>query len=56
MPLDRVLTLLVLMLVAVFVSGCEAIGTIFQAGLWVGVIMVVVIVAIVGVIAAKIRH
>jgi hypothetical protein len=36
-------------------SGCEAIGTIFRAGMWVGVLMVVAIVAIIAFAAAKLR-
>jgi hypothetical protein len=36
-------------------AGCEVVGDIFQAGMWVGVIFIVLIIAIVGFIAAKIR-
>jgi hypothetical protein len=36
--------------------GCEAIGNIFQAGLWVGAIMVVLILAVIGFIVAKLRR
>ena len=48
----RVLLLVVL---ALSVSGCEVIGGIFKAGLWVGIIVVVLIVGIIGFIAAKLR-
>ena len=41
---------------ALSVSACDAIGTIFEAGIWVGVIIVVVVLAIVGFIAAKLRR
>jgi len=49
----RALLLLALVLMS---SGCEAIGNIFQAGVWVGVIVVVLILGVVGFIAAKIRR
>ena len=43
-------------LLALSVSGCEAIGAIFEAGVWVGVILVVIVVAVVGFIASKMRR
>ncbi len=36
-----------MLLVMITLSGCEIIGDIFQAGMWVGVIIVVAIIAIV---------
>jgi hypothetical protein len=48
----RVLLLVVL---ALSMSGCEVIGGIFKAGFWVGIIVVVLIVGIIGFIAAKLR-
>ena len=36
-------------------AGCELAGDIFQAGMWVGVIAVVVVIALVGAIATRIR-
>ena len=50
------LRLLAVLVLALSVSACEAIGTIFEAGIWVGVIMVVVVLAIVGFIATKLRR
>ena len=50
------LRLLAVLVPALSVSACEAIGTIFEAGIWVGVIMVVVVLAIVGFIASKLRR
>ena len=48
--------LLTLLIVASMVSaGCELIGDIFQAGVWVGMLIVVVLIALVGFIAAKVR-
>lgn len=49
------LQVLVLVLVSMTVAGCELAGDIFQAGVWVGAIIIVGIIAIVGFIAAKIR-
>jgi hypothetical protein len=37
-------------------AGCEAIGTIFEAGVWVGVLVVIAIVALVAVLAAMFRR
>ena len=53
--LTRVLMLVVLVAAAMTLSGCEAIGGIFKAGMWVGVLGVVVVIAIVGFIASAIR-
>ena len=53
--LVRVLMLVLLVVASVSAAGCEAIGDIFQAGMWVGAIFIVLIIAIVGFIAAKIR-
>jgi hypothetical protein len=48
--------MLVLLVVAAFtVSGCAAIAGIFKAGVWTGVVMVVILIAIVGFIATRIR-
>ena len=53
--LTRVLLLVLLVVSAVTLAGCEAIGDIFKAGVWVGALFIVIIIAIVGFIAAKIR-
>jgi hypothetical protein len=53
--LMRFLWLILLALVTIPLAGCELAGDIFQAGVWVGVIFIVGIIAIVGFIAAKIR-
>ncbi len=36
-------------------AGCELVGDIFKAGMWVGVIAVLLVIAIVGAIAMRIR-
>lgn len=50
-----VLRALLLFVIAVTASGCEAIGTIFEAGVWVGAIVVLLILAVVGFVVAKLR-
>ena len=45
-----------IVLFAMVTAGCEAIGNIFQAGIWVGAIMVVLFLAIVGFIASRFRR
>lgn len=37
----------VIIMAAVFLTGCEVIGDIFKAGVWTGTILVVLIIAIV---------
>lgn len=48
-------TLLLVVLASITVAGCEAVETIFQAGVWVGVILVTVVLGIVAFVAAKLR-
>lgn len=48
--------LILVLLLTLFVSACEAIGTIFEAGIWVGVIMVVGVVALIAFIATRMRQ
>ncbi|CAN5531395.1 hypothetical protein BH10BAC5_BH10BAC5_05090 [soil metagenome] len=40
--------LLILTIFPMFFTGCSAIGDIFKAGIWVGIIVVVAIIAIIG--------
>ena len=49
------LQLMLLVLVAMTASGCELAGGIFKAGAWVGALAVILLIAIVGIVAAKIR-
>ena len=53
--LSRYALIVLLVVVALTSAGCEVIGDIFKAGVWVGVLMVVVLIALVGFVAAKIR-
>ena len=54
MWMSRYLLVALLVLVAVAAPGCEAIAGIFKAGVWTGIVMVVILVAIVGFVAAKV--
>jgi hypothetical protein len=47
--------LVLLVLSALTLTGCEAIEGIFKAGMWTGVIGIVLVLVVVGFIAAKIR-
>lgn len=49
------LLLLLLVIACVSASGCAIAGGIFKAGLWVGIIMVLVVVAVVMFIVSKAR-
>jgi len=52
---SRLLLLAVLLAACGSASGCEIVGGIFKAGLWAGVIMVVLVLAIVMFIVNKAR-
>jgi len=45
--------ILLLLLIGTVTSGCEAIGAIFKAGVWTGVIAVVVVIGLVAFAAMK---
>ena len=51
----RWLQLATLLLVLAFSAGCELVGQVFEAGVWVGVIVVLVVVGIVGFLISKMR-
>ena len=53
--LSRYALILLVVLVSMASAGCEVIGDIFKAGVWVGMLMVVVVIALIGFVAAKIR-
>ena len=50
----RVLALLLVVMSTITLAGCQAIGDIFKAGVWVGVIGVVVVIGVIGFIIAKV--
>jgi uncharacterized membrane protein YkvI len=47
--------LLLVVLLSITFAGCELAGDIFQAGAWMGAIAVILVLALVGFFAAKIR-
>lgn len=53
---SQFLNLFSLLLVAVFATGCEAIASIFEAGMWFGIIIVVVILGLVGLLVGRARR
>jgi hypothetical protein len=48
--------LYLLILVAITATGCDAIASIFQAGMWVGVLIVVVILGLIGLVVGRTRR
>jgi hypothetical protein len=52
----RLYGLWVALVAAVLSTGCELIGDIFQAGMWVGIIMVVIVVGLILFVVSKVRH
>ena len=50
------LQLMLIVLATVTLAGCELAGGIFKVGAWFGAIAVIVVIAIVAVLAAKIRR
>ena len=51
----RLATLLVSIVALSMLSGCELIGDIFKAGMWVGVLGVVAVIVLIAVIVSKFR-
>ena len=49
------LRLLLVLVATLSLTACEAIGHIFQAGMAVGVIMVIVVIALIGFLVSKMR-
>ena len=53
--LSRYWMIVLLVLASFTVAGCEAIAGIFKAGVWTGVVMIVILIGIIGFIAARVR-
>jgi hypothetical protein len=51
----RALSVFLFVAVAAMTSGCEAIGAIFKAGVWTGMIAVLVAITLIAFVAMKIR-
>jgi len=47
---------LFMLLLTLLLSGCEAIGTIFKGGVWVGVVGAVIIIALLGLLVSVFRR
>jgi len=56
MQSTTLMRLVLLVSLAMAASGCEAVGTIFKAGLFTGVIVVVLILLVVGFLVTKLRR
>jgi hypothetical protein len=54
-PARQLTRILFIVLLAVSAAGCELIGGIFKAGVWAGVIGVILIVVLLVVVAGKFR-
>ena len=55
MPASSVMRVLLLVLLGTSVAGCEAIGGIFKAGVWVGAIGVILVVVLLIFVVAKVK-
>ena len=53
--LSRYWMIVLLVLASFTVAGCAAIAGIFKAGVWTGVVMIVILIGIIGFIATKVR-
>ena len=47
MNTKKLLAILSITLISITATGCEVIGNIFQAGIWVGIIVVIAVVAVI---------
>ena len=54
--INSVIRILLIVLLVVSTAACELIGNIFQAGVWVGVILVVLVLALIGFAVSKMRR
>lgn len=54
--INSVIRILLIVLLAVSTAACELIGNIFQAGVWVGVILVVLVLGLIGFAVSKMRR
>ena len=53
--LSRYWMIVLLVLASFTVAGCAAITGIFKAGVWTGMVMVVILIGIIGFVATKVR-
>lgn len=52
----RILSPLLLALFSMLLTGCETIGNIFEAGVWVGVIGIIIVIAVIGLLVSVLRR
>jgi hypothetical protein len=55
-PKMRLMTILVALFAAFTLGGCDLIGGIFKAGMWVGVIGIVAVIALIGYVISRFRR
>ncbi|HEX7281133.1 MAG TPA: hypothetical protein VF239_03695 [Vicinamibacterales bacterium] len=55
-PVSHVTRILLIVLLAVSAAGCELVGGIFKAGIWVGAIGIILIVVLIMVVAGKMKR
>ncbi|MDB5901635.1 MAG: hypothetical protein JWM26_513 [Betaproteobacteria bacterium] len=51
----RLINILAVVLAALSLAGCEVIGDIFKAGMWVGVLAVVAVIVLIGFVISRFR-
>jgi hypothetical protein len=52
----RFIQILLAIVASLMLGGCELIGNIFEAGIWTGIILVIVVVALIGFVVSKSRR
>jgi hypothetical protein len=52
----RFIQILLALFAGLMLGGCELIGNIFEAGIWTGVILVIVVVALIGYVVSRSRR
>ena len=53
--MNKIITFMLLVISTMILGGCELVGDIFQAGVWMGVILVVLVVGLVVWLLSKAR-
>jgi hypothetical protein len=51
----RLINILAAVIAALSLAGCELIGDIFKAGMWVGVLAVVAVIVLIGFVVSRFR-
>ena len=54
-PATSLIRMMLIVLLAMSAAGCELIGGIFKAGVWVGAIAVILVVVLLVVVVAKVK-